>query len=83
MTSMPAAREQARWAAIALLFSIFNCVPAAHGQGVSNVRDRYGNLVRDNGIAAQYAPRPMTNNSTPQTQPSNNARPPSIVLKRQ
>jgi hypothetical protein len=37
---------------------------AAHAQGISMHRDAAGNLPRDNGIAAQNAPRPMTNNAT-------------------
>jgi hypothetical protein len=30
-------------------------------QGISTARDRYGNLIRDNGIAGQNAPRPISN----------------------
>lgn len=36
--------------------------PLVGAQGISNQRDVYGNLVREKGIAAQNAPRPMTNN---------------------
>jgi hypothetical protein len=35
----------------------------AGAQGISNRRDANGNLVRDNGVASQNAPRPMTNNA--------------------
>jgi hypothetical protein len=38
-------------------------IGSAHAQGMSMHRDAAGNLPRDNGIAAQNAPRPMTNNA--------------------
>jgi hypothetical protein len=34
-----------------------------HAQGISTRRDAAGNIPRDNGIASQNAPRPMTNNA--------------------
>jgi hypothetical protein len=47
---------------LVLAVAILVAFPALVGaQGISNRRDVYGNLVRDNGIAAQNAPRPMTN----------------------
>jgi hypothetical protein len=35
-----------------------------HAQGISTRRDAAGNIPRDNGIASQNAPRPMTNNAS-------------------
>jgi hypothetical protein len=67
---------------LAILLGMLACVSAVHAQGVTNPRDGNGNLVRNNGIATQNAPRPMTNNSTQLTQTPNNARPP-VVVKRQ
>jgi hypothetical protein len=43
----------------------------AGAQGISNQRDPNGNMVRDNGIATQSAPRPMTNSAfRPAQEPS-------------
>ena len=82
MTKALARRTQMR--GMTLLLGMLSCVSAVHAQGVTNTRDGNGNLVRNNGIAAQYAPRPMTNNATQvMQQPPNTARPPVIVLKRQ
>ncbi len=47
---------------VILAFAILLATSTLAGaQGISNHRDVYGNLARDNGIAAQNAPRPMTN----------------------
>ncbi len=44
---------------VVLALAILVAFPALVGaQGISNRRDVYGNLVRDNGIAAQNAPAP-------------------------
>jgi hypothetical protein len=76
--------RRTRMHSVTLLLGMLSCVSALHAQGVTNTRDGNGNLVRNNGIAGQYAPRPMTNSATQITQqPSNAARPPVIVLKRQ
>jgi hypothetical protein len=85
MTKTLTRRPRRRWAGGAtLLLGMLTSVSAVHAQGVANVRDGNGNLVRNNGIAAQYAPRPMTNSAPQLTQrPSNTARQPVIVLKRQ
>jgi hypothetical protein len=85
MTKATAKLLQTRWAGgLPFLLGMLISVSAVHAQGVTNARDGNGNLVRSNGIATQYAPRPMTNNSTqPTQQPSNTARPPVIVVKRQ
>lgn len=49
-----------------VMFCLLTCVMSAHAQtpnGVSNVRDASGNLVRNNGLkpAHSLAPRPVTN----------------------
>jgi hypothetical protein len=51
-------------------------------KGISNARDGNGNLVRNNGIAVQKAPRPITNGTIRLTQPSNyllRARPRRVI----
>jgi hypothetical protein len=83
-TMTKALARRTRMHGVTLLLGMLSCVSAVHAQGVTNARDGNGNLVRNNGIAAQYAPRPMINNAAQiAQQPSNTARPPVIVLKRQ
>jgi hypothetical protein len=38
-------------------------------QGITSQRDKYGNLVRNNGLATPNAPRPMTNSARPAPTP--------------
>jgi hypothetical protein len=48
---------------VALAFVALAASPSlVPAQGISNQRDAYGNLVHNNGMPAQNAPRPMTNN---------------------
>jgi hypothetical protein len=63
--------QMRRGGALALSFWMLACATSAFAQGISNARDGNGNLVRNNGIAVQNAPRPITNGAIYLTQPPN------------
>ena len=83
MSKALASRKRTRCVGgVTFLLGWLACISAVSAQGVTNQRDGNGNLVRNNGIAAQNSPLPITNSSTQPTQRPNAAQPP-VVVKRQ